>query len=111
MAVPFEVKEAATKALQRGATPLPSHARRADALRLGKLIGKARECDVEGELIEKSEQQLQSWWSQVERHEALDVLNQAFFRMDSDGDGYVDRKVGGKRCPSSKPSLIQFKYL
>ena len=93
MAVPFEVKEAARAALSRGAVPLPSHARRADALRLEQLIGRARACDVEPELIERSEQQLGSWWTQVERHEALDVLNQAFFRMDSDGDGYVDRKA------------------
>lgn len=89
--VPFEVKDAATKALQKGCRPLPSHARRQDAETLESLIGRAKSSEVDEALISKAEKQLQSWWAQVERHEALDVLNQAFFRMDSDGDGYIDR--------------------
>ena len=89
--IPFEVKDAATKALQKGCLPLPSHARRKDAMALSALIDRAKSCEVEEGLVTKAEKQLQSWWAQVERHEALDVLYQAFFRMDSDGDGYIDR--------------------
>lgn len=90
-AIPFEVKDAATKALKKGSQPLPSHASRRDAEALSALLDKARTCEVDQELIGKAERQLKSWWNQVEHHEALDVLNQAFFRMDSDGDGFIDR--------------------
>ena len=90
-AVPFEVKDAATKALKKGSQPLPSHAARKDVEALTVLLEQARKCQVDETLIAKGERQLQTWWHQVEHHEALDVLNQAFFRMDSDGDGFIDR--------------------
>lgn len=90
-AIPFEVKDAATKALKKGCQPLPCHASRRDAEALSALLDKARNCEVDPELIGKAEGQLKSWWNQVEHHEALDVLYQAFFRMDSDGDGFIDR--------------------
>lgn len=91
-AIPFEVKDAATKALKKGSLPLPSHAHRKDAESLSALIERGKKCEVDEELISKAESQLQTWWVQVEHHEALDVLNQAVFRMDADGDGYVDRE-------------------
>ncbi|CAJ1446113.1 unnamed protein product [Effrenium voratum] len=93
--VPFEVKEAATKALKKGCLPLSSHARRSDADQLTALIERARKSDVDDDLIQKAESLVATWWTQVERHEAIDVLYQAFFRMDLDGDGFIDKDEWG----------------
>eukprot|EP00438_Fugacium_kawagutii_P029172 Skav214791 [mRNA] locus=scaffold3850:48759:50988:+ [translate_table: standard] len=59
--IPFEVKDAATKALKKGSQPLPSHASRRDAEALTALLDRARSCDGDEGLIAKAERQLQSW--------------------------------------------------
>ncbi|CAE7235020.1 Troponin C [Symbiodinium natans] len=93
---PHEIREKAAKALQRGCLPLPSHARRTDAERLIGLMEHARKWEVEEALLEKAEKMLEKWWDQIDRHEAIDKLQQAFYRMDRNADGFIDKEEWGR---------------
>lgn len=101
---PHEIKERAAKALQRGCLPLPSHARRSDAERLIGLMEQARKWEVEEALLEKAEQMLEKWYDQIDRHEAIDLLRQAFYRMDRNADGFIDKEEWSRMMERLEPS-------
>jgi len=74
---------------------LPSHARRSDAERLIGLMEHARKWEVDEALLEKAEKMLEKWWDQIETYEAIDILQQAFYRMDRNADGFIDKGEWG----------------